>query len=299
MPIGRQAARNDERVPKTYPARLYLADSGEPISALVSIQGDQLFLSAVDTEHLHKFEASRAGTSGDNIAFLLSSLQVRSGGSEGDKVVLVEPDSETNIVINSHDFLSELRLALPNQQIKGNFNRLKFNRFQSNFRNSLVAVGMLGAVLLFTFVVATAFLYESKHPHRDDVSLSEPDGEGREASDESSSEAQEPVSEDDAITYNDGEEMSEEANEAAFKYLTNFRTKVQSKLRKLMAKPMVSGTVVELAITASGNLVNSAVAQSAGVDNDKLVLKAVRSCFPLKPLPKGVQSPLRAEILIK
>ncbi len=299
MPIGRQAARNDERVPKTYPARLYLADSGEPISALVSIQGDQVIVSAIDEEHRHKFEAAGAGSSGDKIAFLLLSLQVRSGGSEGDKVVLVEPDSETNIVINSHDFLSELRLALPNNQIKGNFQRLKFNRFQSNLRNSLVAVGIVGAVLLFTFVVATAFLYESKHPHRDDVSLSDPDGEGQEARDESSSADQEPVSEENAVTYYDSEELSDQENEAVFNYLTAFRTRAQSKLRKYMVKPMANGTVVDLAINASGNLVNTGVTQSAGVANDKLVLKAVRASFPLKHLPKGVQSPLRAEILIK
>ncbi|MDP3509779.1 MAG: hypothetical protein Q8T09_17550 [Candidatus Melainabacteria bacterium] len=301
MAVGRSNASNHDKVPKKYPARLYQADSGEPISALVSVQGDDLLISAIDGEHLHKFEAAKYSASGDSISFLLSSLQVKGGGSEGDKVVLIEPESQATVIINSHDFLGELRAVMPAKQIKGNFQRLKFNRLQASFRNGLVAVFIAGAVLLFAFVVVSGFLYESKHPHRDDVSLTDEEGEAQEARppSESSTEAVEPVSEEYAVTYYDSEEMSEEANQALTKYLTAFRTKTQSKLRKFIAKPMANGTVVELAVGANGNLVNSCIAQSAGVSNDKLVLKVVRASFPLQPLPKGVQSPIRAKILLK
>ena len=163
----------------------------------------------------------------------------------------------------------------------------------------MVIVGIVGVVILFIFVVATGFLYEAKHPHRDGVSLSDSNGERRESREDSSSEAQEPVSEENAVAYYDSEEMSDQENDAVFDYLTAFRTRAQSKLRKYIVKPMANGTVVSLVIDASGHLVKSGVSQSAGVDNDKLVLKVVRSIFPLKLLPKGVRSPLRAEILIK
>lgn len=301
MAVGRSAASSEDKIPKKYPARLYQAESGEPISALVSIQGDQLLATAIDGEHLHKFEAAKSSASGDSISFLLSSLQVKGGGSEGDKVVLVDSVNATTIIINSHDFLGELRLAVPAQQIKGSFQRLKFQRFQSNFRNGMVWVVFAGVVLLFLFVVTTAVMYESKHPGHKGVSVSEQEDEEQvvSRSDDRPAEAVEPVSEEYAVTYYDSEEMSEEANQALTKYLTAFRTKTQSKMRKFIAKPMPNGTVVELAIDANGNLVNSCIAQSAGVANDKLVLKVVRAGFPLQPLPKGVQSPIRAKILLK
>lgn len=301
MAVGRSAASSDDKIPKKYPARLYQADSGEPISALVSIQGDQLLATAIDGEHLHKFEAAKSSASGDSISFLLSSLQVKGGGSEGDKVVLVDSVSAATIIINSHDFLGELRLAMPAQQIKGNFQRLKFQRFQSNFRNGMVWVVFAGVVLFFLFVVTTAVMYESKHPGHKGVSVSEQEEEEQAVSqsDDRPAEAVEPVSEEYAVTYYDSEEMSEEANQALTKYLTAFRTKTQSKMRKFIAKPMPNGTVVDLTIAANGNLVNSCIAQSAGVANDKLVLKMVRNSFPLQPLPKGVQSPIRAKILLK
>lgn len=299
MVVGRATASNDDKIPKKYPARLYQADSGEPISALVSIQGADLLVSAIDGEHIHKFGVARHSGSGDSISFSLSNLQVKGGGSEGDKVVLIEPESEVTVIINSHDFLAELRAVMPAKQIKGNFQRLKFNRLQASFRDGLVAVFIIGAVLLFGFVVVTGFLYESKHPHRDDVAVSEQEGEVPGQSDDRSTEAVEPVTEEYAVTYYDSEEMTEEANQALTQYLTAFRTKTQSKLRKLIAKPLPSGTVVELAIGANGNLVNSCIAQSAGVANDKLVLKVVRASFPLPPLPKDVQSPIRAKILLK
>ncbi|MFA7336864.1 MAG: hypothetical protein WC028_08740 [Candidatus Obscuribacterales bacterium] len=305
MAVGRPTASNDDRVPKKYPARLYQTDSGEPISALVSIQGDHLLVSAIDGEHLHKFEAAKSSASGDSISFLLESLQVRGGGSEGDKVVLVDSSSDTTVIINSHDFLGELRAVMPAKQIKGNFQRLKFQRFQSNLRNNLVWVVFAGLVLIFLFVVTTAFMYESKHPGHKGVSVSEQEDEEQAVSqsDVRPAEAVEPVTEavteEYAVTYYDSEEMSEEANQALTKYLTAFRTKIQSKLRKFIAKPMANGTVVELAIGADGNLVNSCIAQSAGVANDKLVLKVVRASFPLQSLPRGVQSPIRAKILLK
>lgn len=301
MAVGRSAASSDDKIPKKYPSRLYQADSGEPISALVSIQGDQLLATAIDGEHLHKFEAAKFSASADSISFLLSSLQVKGGGSEGDKVVLVDSVSATTIIINSHDFLGELHLAMPAQQIKGNFQRLKFQRFQSNFRNGMVWVVFAGVVLFFLFVVTTAVMYESKHPGHKGVSVSEQEDEEQAVSqsDDRPAEAVEPVSEEYAVTYYDSEEMSEEANQALTKYLTAFRTKTQSKMRKFIAKPMPNGTVVDLTIAANGNLVNSCIAQSAGVANDKLVLKVVRNSFPLQPLPKGVQSTIRAKILLK
>ena len=301
MAVGRSAASSDYKIPKKYPSRLYQADSGEPISALVSIQGDQLLATAIDGEHLYKFEAAKSSASGDSISFLLSSLQVKGGGSEGDKVVLVDSVSATTIIINSHDFLGELRLAMPAQQIKGNFQRLKFQRFQSNFRNGMVWVVFAGLVLFFLFVVTTAVMYESKHPGHKGVSVSEQEDEEQAASqsDDRPAESVEPVSEEYAVTYYDSEEMSEEANQALTNYLTAFRIKTQSKMRKFIAKPMVTGVVVELTIGASGKLLDSCIAQSAGVANDKLVLRVVRNSFPLQPLPKGVQSPIRAKILLK
>src|SRR3990167_5347858 len=169
MAVGRSTSSNEDKVSKKYPARLYQADSGEPISALVSIQGDHLLVSAIDGEHVHKFEAAKSSASCDSICYLLSSLQVKGGGSEGDKVLLIEPASQATVIINSHDFLGELRAAMPAKQIKGNFQRLKFQRFQSNFRNGMVWVVFAGAVLLFLFVVTTALMYESKHSHRGDV----------------------------------------------------------------------------------------------------------------------------------
>ena len=301
MAVGRSAASSEDKIPKKYPARLYQADSGEPISALVSIQGDDLLISAIDGEHLHKFEAAKASASGDSISFLLSSLQVKGGGSEGDKVVLIDSVSATTIIINSHDFLGELRLAMPAQQIKGNFQRLKFQRFQSNFRNGVVWVVFAGVVLIFLFIVTTAIMYESKHPGHNRISVSEQEDEEQAVSqsDDRPAESMEPVSEEYAVTYYDSETMSEEANQALTSYLTAFRIKTQSKMRKFIAKPMVTGVVVELTIAASGKLLDSCIAQSAGVANDKLVLNVVRNSFPLQPLPKGVQSPIRAKILLK
>lgn len=85
-------------------------------------------------------------------------------------------------------------------------------------------------------------MYESKHPRHKGVSLSEQEGEvqATSQSDDRSTEAVEPVSDEYAVTYYDSEEMSEEANQALTKYLTAFRTKAQSKLLKLIAKPMAN-----------------------------------------------------------
>jgi hypothetical protein len=271
---------------KSYPARLYEAESGEAISIFVQIKDERLLVAAVESNQLLVADSEKGTTAFDGgLAIELRSLDVSNGGSDGDKLLLRVPASGATIIINSHEFHKELEAQLPLAKVRNNFAKVKFNRMGIWWRQMVVYGGILCLIFIWCFVIFGSLMNRATS-HSDDS--------GSEASEEEEN-ADASVGEEGGAAHSAGAARMK----ATKLYLGKVQAKVNQRLRLRIGKAKGKPVGLLFVLNAAGKIQEVTVVNSAGAKSDMVVVAAFLQSAPFGALPKELGGSLESSLIFQ